>query len=276
MKAERLLFLILTAACALGSAPAPTLLQGVTPPEPPSGFDLTGELVGVVDGDTIEIQTDTRTVRIRLAGINAPEGGECYGDVARDHLGALIGGAVGAEVVGTDQFGRTLAYVWVRDMLVNLDLVTRGLALASTPGEGEHHGSVILQAEDLAYQERLGLWSPEACGSGPLPRLEFVPAASVTNPSGPDDRVLSAERIVVVNRDTEPVDMEGWVLRDESSRHRYHFPRGILLGSGYVFVISSDLPGWDPGGTPVWNNTGDMALLLDPAGRIAARWRYSP
>lgn len=265
---------LVAAACTTQPAPAPP--GSVPTPEPLAGFDLGGTLARVLDGDTVEVRTETRVVRVRLAGINAPEGEECFGDVAASHLGALTGGPVRVEVVGTDQFGRALGYVWARDTLVNLDLVSRGLALATTPRDKDRYGPPMLQAEGVAYAERLGLWSPEGCGSGPLPELKFMPEASVIDPPGPDDRALSEEQLVIVNRGDEPVDMTGWVLRDESSRHRYHFPRGLLLGRGYVFVVSSDLPGWDPGDSPVWNNTGDMALLLDPAGRVVARWRYEP
>jgi hypothetical protein len=38
-------------------------------------------------------------------------------------------------------------------------------------------------------------------------------------------------------------------------------------------ISSADLA-WDPGGSPVWNNDGDMALLLDRDGRVVDRWRY--
>ena len=40
-------------------------------------------------------------------------------------------------------------------------------------------------------------------------------------------------------------------------------------------MVTSADPGWDPGGGPVWNNSGDMALLLDRHGRVVARWRYA-
>jgi hypothetical protein len=40
--------------------------------------------------------------------------------------------------------------------------------------------------------------------------------------------------------------------------------------------VTSDNPGWEPGGTPVWNNDGDMALLLTTGGAVASRQRYRP
>ena len=232
---------------------------------------LTGVVTRVLDGDTLVLETG---LRVRLAGVNAPEADECYSSQAADRLRALSGADLEIEVVGIDQFDRTLAYVWSQGTLVNLDLVARGLALASTPAEGDPYGRSLVQAEEAAYAQRLGMWSPHACGGGPLPSLEIDPDHSQPNPDGPDEEVLQDELVVIVNRGGQPVALGGWVLRDESSRHRYRFPTDAELAPGEVFVVSSDLPGWDPGGSPVWNNSGDMALLLDPRGTVVDRWRY--
>jgi endonuclease YncB( thermonuclease family) len=250
-------------------------------PVPPAEFDLTATLVEVIDGDTVGVDDGYEVLQLRLFGINAPEQGECYASEARAHLKKLTGQSVSAELLGTELFGRTLAYLWDDGTLVNLDLVTRGLAIASNalegiPPERMPHVLSLLQAEEAAYTKRLGLWSPDACGGGPLPQLEIDPGKSEPNPPGPDEDALNAEIVVIVNRGDKPVALEGWALRDESSRHRYHFPSGTVLAPDEIFTVSSDLPGWDPGGSPVWNNSGDMALLLDPAGRVVSRWRYGP
>ena len=39
-------------------------------------------------------------------------------------------------------------------------------------------------------------------------------------------------------------------------------------------TITSDDPGWDPGGSPVWSNDGDIVMLLDRHGRVVDHWRY--
>jgi hypothetical protein len=71
------------------------------------------------------------------------------------------------------------------------------------------------------------------------------------------------------------------MLRDESSEHRYRFPRGTRLRPGEQVTVhtgcgddgAGDLY-WCKNG-PVWNNGGDTALLLDPAGNVGGRLRYS-
>ena len=211
---------------------------------------------------------------MRLASVNAPERDECYAEPGLDHLIATLKGeTVSLEVLGEDQFGRLLAHVFAGDRHVNLELVEQGLALASTPEEGDTHGEAILEAEDEAYANRAGLWSKTACGNEQVPDFAFEPGVSVTDPPGPDDQQIEAEKIAVRNTGTETLDLAEWILRDESSRHRFVFG-DIRIGGGETILVSSADIGWDPGDSPVWNNGGDLALLQLPDGTVVARWRY--
>ncbi|HEY6634542.1 MAG TPA: thermonuclease family protein [Acidimicrobiia bacterium] len=211
---------------------------------------------------------------MRLASVNAPERDECYAEPGVDHLIATLKGeTVSLEVIGEDQFGRLLAHVFAGDRHVNLELVEQGLALASTPEDGDVHGSAILDAEDDAYANGTGLWSKTACGAEQIPEVVFEPGVSVTDPAGPDDQDIEAEAIAIRNMSNEVVDLAGWILRDESSRHRLVFG-DIQVGGGETILVSSADDGWDPGDSPVWNNGGDMALLQLPDGTVVARWRY--
>ena len=217
-------------------------------------------MIWIYDGDTIEVDTDQGTIDIRLLDINAPEDDECFYKQSLDHLiDTLKGQTVSLDIdTDLDQFGRTLAYVSVGDRDINLEMVKMGLAIATTPESG---GRFVV-AEEEAYRSEIGLWADIACGSGSIPRVVIVSVDS------------SAESIVIVNEEPNAVDLSKWTIRDESSRHRYRFPRESVLQPGFQLIIGSDDPGWNPGGTPVWNNDGDMALLLDKAGRVVDRWRY--
>lgn len=230
----------------------------------------------VHDGDTIVADTDGGEVNIRLIGINAPDDGECLEDRATEHLiDTLKGKEILLARYGTDQFGRTLAHVWDGDRHINLELVRLGLAIAA-PDPDEPFGKELLDAEAGARGDGTGIWGAEACGTGPIPHLVVEPSLSVFNPRGPDDEHLEDERVVVRNAGDVAVDLTGWSVRDESSRHRYSFPPGARLGPGETMIVTSDDPGWSPGGSPVWNNDGDIAIILDPSGRIADSWRYGP
>jgi micrococcal nuclease len=236
-----------------------------------------GEVLEVQDGDTFLFRTPEGEVTIRLLGVNAPERDECLHDAAAAALAALLANAdVGVDEHGQDQFGRTLGYVWAGDILVNLELVENGLAIATTPGETEIWGARLLAAEDSAFRASTGLWAPDACDNEPITPVVLEVDTSGHNPSGPDDEVLDLEQVAIVNRGTAVADLSSWTLRDESSSHRFRFPDGTLIEPGSALEVSSGNPGWDPGGSPVWNNDGDMALVLTPSGTVMARERYRP
>lgn len=206
------------------------------------------------------VDTDQGDIDVRFLDINAPEGDECFYHESLDHL---IDTLKGQPVIldtseGFDQYGRTLAYVNEGGRDVNLEMVEMGLAIATTPDSGDG----FIAEEEHAYESGLGLWGDDACGQGPIPGVVIVALDS------------SGETIVLRNEQTTAVDLSSWTLRDESSRHRYTFPTGAILEPGEQMTIISDHHGWDPGGSPVWNNDGDMALLLDRDGRVVDRWRY--
>ena len=45
----------------------------------PAHADFTGKVVGVIDGDTIDVMHNGRSERIRLHGIDAPEKSQAFG-----------------------------------------------------------------------------------------------------------------------------------------------------------------------------------------------------
>lgn len=58
---------------------------------PPANF--AGRVVAVEDGDTIVVLDDANgTYRIRLQGIDAPEGGQAFGDRSGQNLNEIISG----------------------------------------------------------------------------------------------------------------------------------------------------------------------------------------
>ena len=230
----------------------------------------------MVDGDTIQVITGDDEITVRLAAINTPDEGECSREEATARLNSIVdGAAVSLEVLGNDQFNRTLAHVFADEGHVNREMVSAGLALVSELDGDDPYRDALLDAETEAFESGVGLWASDACdATGPLPDVAIDPEASEPDPPGSDDTNPSNEFMTIVNRGMETIDLSGWRLRDTSSRHRYTFPEGTSLGPGKVVVVDSDAVGWDPGDSPVWNNDGDMALLLDPSGRVVSRWRY--
>ena len=230
-------------------------------------------MTSVSDGDSLFVDDGSTTVELRLAGLNAPEVDECHHEESDEQLRLMVEGReIEFEVVEIDQFGRSLAHIWVDARHVNLSLVAEGHAIATTP-DGDPLGNDLIDAEGSAARLGLGLWAEEACGrSDPLPPIRID--SLQPDPPGRDEQDLGGEELRLSNDGDQPIDLSGWMLRDESSRHRYEFPNGTVLESGGSVTVTSADPGWRPGGSPVWNNGGDLAMLLDPSGRVVDHLRY--
>lgn len=236
------------------------------------------ELLTAFDGDTLLVRLDGKEEEVRLLGINTPEREECFSWEAREAAANLVGAApLAIEVVGErDQFGRLLAYAYAGGALVNQALLEGGYALAV---QTDHPRlAEFLAAEQGAFAGGAGLWAADACGAPSSASLTVV--GIEPNPPGPDEDDLNGEWVLLANEGGGVADLTGWVLRDESSQHRYHFPDDTILSGGERVTVHTgcgaddraDLH-WCADG-PVWNNGGDTALLLDPSGNVAARLRY--
>ncbi len=129
------------------------------------GDDGRDEISGrakVIDGDSLEIG---RT-RIRLAGIDAPEGGQPHGNAARRALERLAGsGMVKCISRGRDRYERMLAVCYAGKVNLNRRQVRGGHAWDyARYSYGEYAG-----LERAARREGLGLWA----GADPLPPWEW-------------------------------------------------------------------------------------------------------
>lgn len=83
----------------------------------------------IADGDTITVLRDKEQVRIRLYGIDCPEGGQAFGTKAKQFTSdQVFGKVVEVETVDTDRYGRTVALVTEFKRLVNEELVNAGFA----------------------------------------------------------------------------------------------------------------------------------------------------
>ncbi|UVT21139.1 MAG: thermonuclease family protein [Nitrospira sp.] len=55
-----------------------------------AAFSFTGQVVAIVDGDTIEVLHNLKAERIRLNGIDCPEKSQAYGKSARQAASTLV------------------------------------------------------------------------------------------------------------------------------------------------------------------------------------------
>jgi len=134
-----------------------------------------GTVLDVHDGDSFVLRTsDGRRMRIRVAGIDAPEHHQPWAEPSRRQLGELLRGhRVQVEPVKTDVYERTVARVRVpsedgEPADVALALLESGLAWHFVRYRGDQTAAEYVRyarAERTARGRRLGLWqdaAPEA------------------------------------------------------------------------------------------------------------------
>lgn len=124
---------------------------------------LTGKVIGVMDGDTIEVLDATKTPhRIRLAGIDAPEKAQPFGARSKQHLSdQVFGKQVEVRSNKTDKYGRTVGKVMVGGKDANLEQVRSGFAWHYKDYQKEQSvsdRSAYANAETSARNMKSGLW----------------------------------------------------------------------------------------------------------------------
>jgi micrococcal nuclease len=177
----------------------------VTPSSSPtasasSGSSDTGRAPGqpavvtrTVDGDTIYVRYRGREIDVRLIGVDTPETVDpsqpvgCYGPQASHFTERMLTDQqirLEFDVERHDRYGRTLAYVWLRDHLFNRRLVAQGYAVVSTYPPNVRYESRFEAAQRIARRDELGLWG--VCPVGHAHRCD--PAyPGVCIPSPPPD-----------------------------------------------------------------------------------------
>ncbi|HVO42348.1 MAG TPA: thermonuclease family protein [Aggregatilineales bacterium] len=180
---------ILTLLCALVSAcsgvsitineptqPIPT--SGVQSPAMPADLPSV-RIVNVVDGDTVDVSLNGKSVPVRLIGINTPETVdprkpvECFGKEASDRAKAILSNQTvylesDSSQQDRDKYDRLLRYIWFSDgRFFNLDMVAQGYAYEYTYDVPYKYQALFKQAQQQAQSRQLGLWSPQTCSGKP-------------------------------------------------------------------------------------------------------------
>ena len=120
--------------------------------------EFDGRVVGISDGDTLTVQTDGgQWVRVRLAGIDAPEHDQPYGTAATRSLAALaLNRTVRVRRVAEDDYGRVVGVVVAGGRDLDAEQVRRGMAWVYRRYSRSRR-LYALEAE--AKQARRGLWA---------------------------------------------------------------------------------------------------------------------
>lgn len=117
---------------------------------------LKGKVVGVRDGDTIEILVDKKEVPIRLSGVDAPEKKQAFGQKAKQFTSdKVFGKRVKVVVIHQDSYKRKVGEVFISGVSLNEELIAAGMAWQD-PRYSKSLGLAALQ--ERAKAEKRGLW----------------------------------------------------------------------------------------------------------------------
>lgn len=130
--------------------------------------EFRGRIVGITDGDTLAVLTPARVQKkVRLAGIDAPEKGQAFGQAAKRQLSELaFQQEASVRWDKEDRYGRIVGVVVVNGEDVGLALLRSGFAWHFKRYAHDQSASERIaysKAEDQAKAARLGLWrDPQA------------------------------------------------------------------------------------------------------------------
>lgn len=144
--------------------------QGVATAAPVAG-GVTGPVVRVVDGDTLDVRLPNGVARIRVLSLDTPEvvkpntPVQCWGPEASAYAHQRLDGQTVTLTADptqddVDRYGRLLRYVGLPDGSdYSTDALAAGMGRVYTYG---HHPAAryvdLVAAQTVAQQQRIGLW----------------------------------------------------------------------------------------------------------------------
>ena len=131
-------------------------------------------MIAIADGDTVTVlDSEGQRRKIRLAGIDAPESRQAYGQRSRSSLQDLLAGRqVQVTYDKADRYGRLVGKIELEGRDINLEQLRRGLAWHYKKYEAEQSPGdrqLYAHAQQEAQAARLGLWRD----SQPLPPWDY-------------------------------------------------------------------------------------------------------
>jgi len=177
------------------------------------GRQVDAQVVRVADGDTLEaiVRGESRPIRIRLEGVDAPELGEVFSREAQRFLQALVA-KVSVRVTGRDldNYGRLVARVAAGGLDASTALVRAGLACHAYARD-----AALAREESQARAVGVGFWAANAKKPICVERTAFSARSSST--SSPATRGRRSTKA------TPPVRESNGFRGNENSK-LYHAP----------------------------------------------------
>ena len=199
----------------------------------------------VIDGDTIE----TALGHIRLLGINSPEKGEAGYEEAKDYLiERVLNQSVKLEYgkERNDKYGRILAYVFLNNENINLELVEKGYANYYFPSGKDKYYSAFEAAWDKCIADNINLCekSSDYCEECILvKRFDYLEGA-----------------VTLRNICNVDCNLNGWSIKKEGRKK-------LILNFTLESLDDKEISFDD-----VWTSTGDTLFLRDSEDNLVS-WK---
>jgi endonuclease YncB( thermonuclease family) len=266
------------------------------------------KVTDVNDGDTLDVDIDgdgtRRRYAVRFIGVQAMEQtrysrnpakrrGQCHALQATNLVERLVRRGhrrvrLTAQSARKDSQGRLFRSVAVkiggRWQDVGEIEMARGVTLwMHVAGETAWNRRYNALGQEAA-RKGIGLWNPQACGSGPRQEVPFR-VWVMSDPLGEDTVDVNSEYVRIQNQGATAVSLARWWIRDSGLR-RYTFPPGTVLAPGRTITVHSgrgtragDSFHWGLPGTVFENSAsggdqGDGAYLFDPQGDLRGHLVY--
>ncbi len=198
----------------------------------PRGYVIFVE--GVKDGDTLKAEIGD----IRLLGVNTPENNLLYYEESRDFLKDLVlNNSVNLEIISEnerDKYGRTLAYVFYKDVFINQEILKEGYGNLYFYKEDKYTNK-LAEAEKYARDNEKGIWKKSE-NYGCIEIVNFETSSE-------------EERLVLENK-CEKLEI---VIKDNAN----HIYKEKLKTGRFEKNFSH-----------VWNNDGDSLFIWDEQGLV--------
>lgn len=227
------------------------------------------QVKNVIDGDTIELENGQK---VRYIGINTPEKGQNFYEEALFYNKSLVENKqvrLEYDIQKSDQYERILAYVYVDDIFVNLELINTGLAVVYTVPPNVKYTNMFVKAQKEAQEKEVGMWEKSEV------KLKIT---ELHADAGDDWHNLNGEWVTISNLGSNDAYMQGFKLMDEAN-HSYTFPIFALRKNSFVKLYSGsgtdtiEALYWNSK-VPIWNDNGDTAFLYGADGKLIDSKRY--
>jgi micrococcal nuclease len=230
----------------------------------------------VIDGDTLKLSDG---ITIRLIGINTPEKGQPYFELAKSKLEALTAAGdldIQFDLEKLDRYGRTLAYLYSAEKFINLELVKSGVAVVETIPPNVIHAEEFSRAQQESRNNCRGIWEGLCSDDTSV----CVQISGINR--GESSPSLNSEWIEFINTCSASQDMGGYLIKDSSASNSYTFnnfrlgpKERVKLYSGCSKNLQNSLYWQCPErSSAVWNNDSDHAYLYNSKGKLISEAGY--